>query len=246
MRQTLIALAVFAAFSCLSRVAAAVPMPSFIPPTISGNTVSIPGQGDFLLRPGESEFEYDPDNGKYKLKNAYVLSPGGTADIKIEELEFDPDPTVTVTTVYTNPTAATQSYAFATLTPTSPLGAPTQISGTLSISVIDLGNDGASLSTVGASPLYAGQIDGVTVATLLDAPYSLVASAGGSASNTASFGPQASAVAVNSNIGILLTFSLSAGDTATFVGRFDVVPEPGTALTGALLMGGLLTRRRRR
>ena len=69
------------------------------------------------------------------------------------------------------------------------------------------------------------------------------------ASSAASFGPIVNAVPVTSNIGIQLRFSLTAGDTASILSRFDVVaiPEPTTFALGAVVLlfvaAGYLRRR---
>jgi hypothetical protein len=75
----------------------------------------------------------------------------------------------------------------------------------------------------------------VTVATLQDDPFSLVALSGLSNTASAAFGPSPNGVPVTSNIGIQLRFSLTAGDSASILSRFDVldpivrVPDAGSS-----------------
>jgi hypothetical protein len=207
----------------------------------------------------ETDWDYSPPENAYSASTGpdggyelnYVLNAEGVCDnkanITIKELQFDPDPFVLNNILVTNTTATTQSYTITVGLPTS-FGAPNFISGNVRTSVIDGGSDGGTVSTVGALlPIYQAQIDGTTVATLQNSPFSVVAPAGGSNTLAASFGPSVSAVPVGSSIGIALNFSLTAGDTASILSRFDVVaiPEPTSlALVGGglLVMGLLLLR----
>ena len=162
------------------------------------------------------------------------------AHVRIEELQFDPDPFVLNNILVTNTTNSTQIFSAFVGLPTS-FGAPNSISGNVRTSVIDGGLDGATVATVGGQALYQAQIDFATVATLQNDPFSVSAPGGGSNTASESFGPTSNAVPVNSNIGIQLRFTLTAGDTAAILSRFDVVPEPASlALVGiglALLTG---------
>lgn len=166
-------------------------------------------------------------------------------NLEIVELEYDPDPFVLNNVAITNPTAATQIYTVGISLPTT-FAAPNLISGTVLVGVIDGdGSGSATAATVAGFPIYAAQIDFVTVATLLDDPTSvtmLVGGPPGSASDL--FGPVVSAVAVTSNIGIQVRFSLTAGDTATILSRFDVVAIPEPATVGLLLLAATVLLRR--
>jgi hypothetical protein len=156
------------------------------------------------------------------------------ARVKILDLDFNPDPFVLNNILVTNTTASTQIFSVTVGLPTTFAG-PNLISGNITTSVIDGGNDGATISSVVGQPIYKAQIDFNTVATLQNHPFSVVTP--GSSSASASFGPTLSAVPVLNNIGIVLTFQLTAGDTAAILSRFDVVvPEP-TSLVLASLIG---------
>ena len=95
-------------------------------------------------------------------------------------------------------------------------------------------------------------IDGVTVATMQNHPFSLTTTT--STASSANFGPTVNAVPVTSNIGIQLRFSLTAGDTAAILSRCDVtvIPEPASAAACVawvgtmLVLSGTISRRRRR
>jgi hypothetical protein len=171
------------------------------------------------------------ENGGYELATPREFNVlGNRAHVEIEELQFDPDPFVLNNILVTNTTTSTQIFSAFVGLPTT-FGAPNFISGNVRTNVIDGGNDGATVATVSPTALYQAQIDGTTVATLQNHAFSVVAPAGGSNTASASFGPTASAVPVTSNIGIQLRFSLTPGDTAAILSRFDVteIPEPASA-----------------
>jgi len=156
------------------------------------------------------------------------------ARVQILDLDFNPDPFVLNNILVTNTTASTQIFSVTVGLPTTFAG-PNLISGNITTSVIDGGTDGATISSVVGQPIYKAQIDFNTVATLQNHPFSVVTP--GSSSASASFGPTPSVVPVLNNIGIVLTFQLTAGDTAAILSRFDVVvPEP-TSLVLASLIG---------
>ena len=189
-------------------------------------------------------WRYSPTAGDYRGATAadggYELSGPREFDIlnnwahlTIEVLQWDPDPFVLNNILVTNTTTSMQIFSAFVGLPTT-FGAPNSISGNVRTDVIDGGNDGATVATTGQA-LYAAQIDSVTVATLQDDPFSVIALSGSSNTAFASFGPSTSAVPVLSNIGIQLRFSLTPGDTASILSRFDVVdaraavPDAGSA-----------------
>jgi hypothetical protein len=208
-----------------------------------------------------TEFDYSPpassyapatdSDGGYELTYDFIGNGvcDNKANIKIDELQFNPDPFVLNNVLITNTTTTTQIYSVTVGLPTS-FGAPNFISGNVRTSVIDGGTDGGTVATVGALlPIYQAQIDGSTVATLQNNPFSVVAPSGGSNTAAASFGPTLSAVPVGASIGIVLNFSLTAGDTAAILSRFDVnpIPEPTSlvlCIATMVLGAGFVSRRR--
>jgi hypothetical protein len=184
--------------------------------------------------------------GGYQLTSSPTFSSilDNRAGITIQMLTFDPDPFVLNNILVTNTTSSTQVFSAFVGVPTT-FAAPNIISGVIEVGVIDGGDDGATLATAG-TPIYQAQIDGVTVDTLLDEPFSLVAGSAGVNSATASFGPDTSGVAVTSNIGIQLRFSLTPGDTASILSRFDVVAIPSPAALPAFGIAALCLPKRRR
>ena len=171
----------------------------------------------------------------------------GRAHIKIEDLDFNPDPFVLNNFLVTNTLGVPQVFSVFVGLPTA-LAAPNIISGNVRTSVIDGGFDGATISTVVGQPLYQAQIDFGTVATLQNDPFSVVAPSGGSNTLSATFGPSVSGVPVVTNIGVQLRFMLSPGDTASILSRFDVVPvpEPSTIALTSLLAAAVFGIRGRR
>jgi hypothetical protein len=147
------------------------------------------------------------------------------AHIKILDLDFNPDPFVLNNFLITNNTTTMQVFSVFVGLPTS-LAGPSLISGNVRTDVIDGGLDGATIATVALQSIYQAQIDFVTVATLQNDPFSVVAPAGSSNSNAVAFGPVVNAIPITSNMGIQLRFTLTPGDTASILSRFDAIPVP--------------------
>jgi hypothetical protein len=104
------------------------------------------------------------------------------------------------------------------------------------------------VSTVSPDPIYSALIDGSTVKTLLNHPFTLPVPAFDSNVATAKFGlpiPDPGG-AVNTSIGIKLHFNVTPGDQAGITSQFTAnpVPEP-TALMGLAIAGLALARRRK-
>jgi hypothetical protein len=214
-------------------------------------TFTIQAQGAesaWTWTPTVNAFEPVPDG--YLLRNVYqqVGVLNGRADVKVDLLRFNPDPFVLNNILVTNTTTTTQIFSAFVGVPTT-FAAPNNISGTITTSVIDEGANGATVASVSPTAIYQAQIDFVTVATMQNDPFSLTTTT--STASSATFGPIASGVPVTSNMGIQLRFSLTAGDTAAILSRFDVtvIPEPASAAVCAgtmLMLSGTFSRRRRR
>jgi len=157
--------------------------------------------------------------------------------------------------VVQNNTSSTQMFSFAVTLPIGMAITPASvIGGSISATLTAGDADGGTLSTFGETAFYQGMIDGSVVpanaADLLPDPSSDTVGAFGSGGlGPASFGdpiPSQPAGAINTSIGILITFELSAGDQMSWTSVFVAdIPAPGAAPCLALV-GALAARRRRR
>jgi PEP-CTERM motif len=215
-------------------------------PTLTLQIENVTGPWTYSPAPSEYRPAQDADGG-FELNGTREFDVlGSRAHVEIQELQFDPDPFVLNNILVTNTTASTQIFSAFVGLPTT-FGAPNFISGNVRTNVIDGGNDGATVATQSPTALYQAQIDGTTVFSLQNHPFSVVAPAGGSNTLSASFGPTVNAVPVTSNIGIQLRFTLTPGDTAAILSRFDVtaIPEPASAALigiGLALVAGIRRR----
>jgi hypothetical protein len=221
-------------------------LPNLDLPILSGGMPSEPGVNAWTPPPmTPDDFEYDSAAGVFKLVESKLWGSvwGGLASIELLELEFHPNPYVLNNILVTNNSAVTQSFNIVVALPTT-YGSPNQILGSITTQVIDGNSSGATLTAPTSGSVYEAIIDGTTVATLQDDVFVLVAPIAGVNNALDDFGPAANALAVTSYIAIELNFTLSPGDSAAILSRFDVIPEPSSALLlGAASL--LLVRRRR-
>ena len=212
-----------------------------VAPEASADAIPLPDMGIEMVGFGTEdivfdigEFEIEDGGKKWKMKDIKVVNDawGGMGAITIKEIEFDPDPIVYNVLTIQNMTAGTQTYVATVSLPTT-FPAPNIIRGSIDTSLI---GTSAQLDALSNSSVYSALIDGSTVWTLQDDPFSLTTPQN-AVSSSAAFGFTASAIPVNSSIGIRLEFQLSPGDIATIISDFEVTPEPGTM--ALLLVGGL-------
>jgi len=213
-------------------------------------TISAEGvESAWTWTPPVSAFEPVPDG--YQLRSVHQQAGvlHARADVTVDRLRYNPDPFVLNNLLVTNTTAIPQIFSVFVGLPTT-FAAPNNISGTITTSVIEGGSDSATVAAVPGDSIYKAQIDFVNVATMQNDPFSLTTTQ--STSSSATFGPTVNAIPVTSNIGIQLRFSLTAGDTAAILSRFDVtvIPEPASAAAACvgtmLVLSGTVSRRRRR
>jgi hypothetical protein len=125
----------------------------------------------------------------------------------------------------------------------------TLMNGSVSVSVQDVFQNGAEVRAVDDLPIYQSFIDGNSIKALFDDDFSLIATDGGTESDSDSFGipaPMPGPEALVS-ISLMLNFEVSPYDTANVVGTYEIasaIPAPGAL---ALIAGfGLISSRRRR
>jgi len=224
--------------------------------TATADTTVIPNLS-ISVSSGAGSVEFNPADYGQAWQNAN--NTFGFAGSKNQANNFNlgwsmlvnPDPFVIANLVVTNTTLVTQTYSLSVVLPTTLL-ANACIGGSISGSVTDLNGNGATLAAPANGGIYSALIDGSPVMQLLTDPFSVSTGNWQSATvGPASFGnpipsmPYAPGVA--NSIGINITFTLSAGDSATFTSIFVVeecIPAPAAlALFGLAGLAG--TRRRR-
>ena len=162
------------------------------------------------------------------------------------DLIIDPDPSISGVAAFTNLSGVTMNFTYnVTANSTIAIASPT-VDGTSTITLVDNGNNGATMAALTGDSIYRAFINAATQETLFDDPYSLVAPANGFDLDGANWGPQAATVALafGDVFGINHDFSLTAGDQATVNSDFNIVPEPATMML--LVLGGVSLIRRRR
>jgi hypothetical protein len=207
-------------------------------------------QGSSVFNPAEYGNAWGNPNGTF----SFLGSKGQQGNYGLGwSMLVNPDPFVIANFVVTNNSAFDQTFTITVTLPTNSGGLNSFIGGSVTGSVTDLNGNGATLSSPAAGSIYGAIIDNNVVETLLDDPFSV--STGAFQSNTvgpASFGDpipnQPYLPLVTTNIGITLSFVLSAGDSASFtsifVVEYAVIPGPaGLAMLG---LAGLFAGARRR
>jgi hypothetical protein len=160
-------------------------------------------------------------------------------DVNGWSLSMDSDPFVTNNFTITNTSGSTQTYTLGTtigITPAIPIGA---MQGSIGFTLTDNNSNGATLATSGVS-IYQGEIDGNVARTLWNPTTSFTAPFASTSSSTYFGFPtrEAAPESIDSDIGILITFSLTSGDSVAFTSNFDVVPVAVVPVPAAVWLFG--------
>ena len=200
--------------------------------------------------------QYDHLSNADELTGGDWRFTGSTASTALDfswDVTVNPDPFVDAAVSVTNNTGATQTFTtFMVLNISETFGTGTAINGSVAATLTNNDFFGGS-ATLGAAPgrsVFGGFLDTTDIfndapdRTLWEDPFSLEAVGGlAQANDDTFFAPEAGGPAIT-NIGILLEFTLSPGDSATVSGLFNVTPVPGGLAAFAVF--GLLGGRRRR
>jgi len=120
------------------------------------------------------------------------------------------------------------------------------MTGSITATVADMNGNGALIRSNAGVPVYAAMVGGLLVKTLWDAPFEfkVIDPFDSKTTDPTSF-LEALPAGASGDIQVTVDFVLSAGDVASVVGTFDIVPSPGPAVI-LLVAGGFLGGRRRR
>ena len=147
-----------------------------------------------------------------------------------------------------NMSGSSRTYTYYQYSPVSGGSVGTVMNGSITATLTDLNGNGATLSSNPAgNPVYTATINDVAVQTLWNSPFSFaVGQFLSGATVPASFAsvPVPAGVPGDGNAGVVLRFTLSAGDAVSFAYTFNVVPGPGAL--ALLACAGCATNGRRR
>ncbi|MEZ4218572.1 MAG: PEP-CTERM sorting domain-containing protein [Myxococcota bacterium] len=205
-----------------------------------------------LMSAGVLTETVDPVAGTTTLAlNTVVAGPSGLWTIDEWDSTIDLDPFITNNFTVTNNTAATLTYTIAVSSPIPAFNADEIVQSTIQLRLLDSNGIGGALVTSSAgTDVYEAFVNGSKALGLLTDPFSLSCTDpidctinGTAAAGVASqaFGP-----AVATSIGLTITFDLTPGNSASILSRFELVPEPGTALLVGIGLVGLAGARRHR
>jgi MYXO-CTERM domain-containing protein len=157
-----------------------------------------------------------------------------------------------VSQTFYNSSASTRSYEYYQYLPSASSGTSNLMSGSVTATLTDLNGNGATLGRAGNSSIYSATVNGATMQTLWDAAGSYQFSGfsvGQFLSGSAvpqSFNNLPGIIQDGSNLGIVLRFTLSAGDAVSIAATFTTTATPAPGAAAAVLVGGAFGLRRRR
>ena len=147
-----------------------------------------------------------------------------------------------------NTSASSRTYTYYQYAPISGGSGGNVMNGSVTATLTDLNGNGATLgSNPAGAAIYTATINDVAVQTLWNPQFGFaVGQFLSGATVPASFAnvPLPSGVPADGNPGVVLRFTLSAGDAVSFAYTFNVVPGPGAL--ALLACAGCATHGRRR
>jgi uncharacterized protein (TIGR03382 family) len=159
---------------------------------------------------------------------------------------------VTLSQTFFNSSSSTRTYTYYQYATVAGGSGASVMSGSVTATVSDLNGNGAVLSAVGSLPIYTATVNDVAMRTLWQ-PFSNFnvgqflsqSTTPGAFANEVIPGGSTSSDAL---LGIMLKFTLSAGDTVSFASTFTVSNVPGPGAMALLAVSGAagVGRRRKR
>ncbi|MBX7106781.1 MAG: hypothetical protein K1X57_22085 [Gemmataceae bacterium] len=166
------------------------------------------------------------------------------------DLTVKEDPFISGLFSVQNNTAVVQTYIVAVSLPIAPPQVPFTVhGGSIGMTLTDSNFNGVGSVTDAGVAAYQGQIDGVTVLDLFDVPFALNIAFAGQSVTTSDFaglpGPTLPSGPALSTIGIVHTFKLTPGDSASLTSFFvvEAIPEFGSlGLAACGVLAGICIR----
>lgn len=166
---------------------------------------------------------------------------------------LDPDPFVDATINVTNNSGSEQTFIIFMPLNIINVDPSSQMDGSVSASLssqsfLNPATLKADAPGLGAESVYQAYINGSLVRSLWNPGYTLTAAPLASAGDTTNFGNEIGpgASGPTPTLGLQLKFRLSAGDSASVTGIFNIVPVPGPASLAVFGVFGLVAGGRRR
>jgi hypothetical protein len=158
------------------------------------------------------------------------------------------DPFITHNVSFINTTAFTQTYTLTLTVPIPAFAYSATIGSSIGVTVTDSVGGSVTAASVAPDGIYSGQVNGVTILTLMPDPTSVTCATGGCSQVAVDNNgvPQLAATpGIATSIGIVLKFTLTPFDQVGITSRFEIIPEPSVLLLLGTALAGLVVSRRR-